>query len=71
MAFSAGRVEIKENNSDTEMLFFPRFFNQTRVVPIKKQGIPCLELLGATILGRLVSKVINLQQRRLTEWFIG
>ena len=45
--YSSGRVQTSLVTS------------KTRVAPIKRQTIPRLELLGATILARLVSTVIN------------
>ena len=39
--------------------------SKTRVAPVKKQTIPRLELLRATILARLVSTVINLLTKKI------
>ena len=33
--------------------------SRTRVAPLKRQTIPRLELLGATILARLVNKILS------------
>lgn len=41
--------------------------SKTRVTPIKKQVIPCLELLGATILAWLASTVINALQQQINH----
>ena len=48
------RVEYTEGAPDVNVVT-----SKTRVVPVKRQTIPCLELLGATILARLMNTLVK------------
>ena len=45
--------------------------SKTRVCPLKKQNIPRLELLGATILARLINRVVAYTFTRARDLLLG
>ena len=55
----AATVYLKSVYSDGEVLIQLVESSKTRVAPLKGQTIPRLELLGATILARLVNKILS------------
>jgi hypothetical protein len=54
------RTEYEDHHVETNVIA-----SKTRVAPIRKQSIPRLELLGATILARLVSTISKILWSRL------
>ena len=57
------RIEYEHMPPDIQLVA-----SKTRVAPVKKQSIPRLELLGATILARLMATGLNVPQLKRHYW---
>jgi len=64
-AYATALVYLRTVYSDGSAATVQLIAAKTRVAPIKKQSIPRLELLGATILARLLSSVRSSLQSTL------